>query len=113
MGGVSNEARDLSFNLFLPHYVLISLLLFWGEKSEMIYRKGSYLLILNENLFYGENLLSLFYICYLIVFVYDLSENIFKIINVMSCHKLNNQNGVDEDDLKDYNEKIMVPKHVV
>uniref|UniRef100_M1DBC0 Uncharacterized protein n=1 Tax=Solanum tuberosum TaxID=4113 RepID=M1DBC0_SOLTU len=31
----------------------------------------------------------------------------------MSCHKLNEQNGVDADEFEDYNEKIMVPKYLV
>uniref|UniRef100_M1BQZ8 Uncharacterized protein n=1 Tax=Solanum tuberosum TaxID=4113 RepID=M1BQZ8_SOLTU len=44
---------------------------------------------------------------------YDFSENIFKSVNIMSCHKLNEQNEVDADEFKDYNEKIMVPKHLV
>ena len=31
----------------------------------------------------------------------------------MSCHKLNEQNVVDANEFKDYNENITVPKHVV
>jgi len=31
----------------------------------------------------------------------------------MSCHKLNEQNGVDAEEFEEYNEKIMVPKHLV
>uniref|UniRef100_M1DYJ1 Uncharacterized protein n=1 Tax=Solanum tuberosum TaxID=4113 RepID=M1DYJ1_SOLTU len=40
-------------------------------------------------------------------------ENIFKFVNIMSCHKLNEQNRVDAEESEDYNEKIMVPKHLV
>uniref|UniRef100_M1D8S2 Uncharacterized protein n=1 Tax=Solanum tuberosum TaxID=4113 RepID=M1D8S2_SOLTU len=40
-------------------------------------------------------------------------ENIFKSVNIMSCHKLNEQNGVDAEKFEDYNEKITVPKHLV
>jgi len=31
----------------------------------------------------------------------------------MSCHKLNEQNWVDAEEFGDYNEKIMVPKHLI
>uniref|UniRef100_M1DIE8 Uncharacterized protein n=1 Tax=Solanum tuberosum TaxID=4113 RepID=M1DIE8_SOLTU len=40
-------------------------------------------------------------------------ENIFKSADNMSCHKLNEQNGVDADEFEDYNEMIMLPKHLV
>lgn len=57
-----------------------------------------------------ENLVSLIYICYLTVSPYDFSENIFKSINIMSYHKLNERNGVDADEFEDYSKKIIVPK---
>ena len=66
-----------------------------------------------KKVFYCENFLYLLYICYLTVFVYDFSENIFKSVNIMSCHKLNEQNGVDAEEFEDCNEKIMVLKHLV
>uniref|UniRef100_M1D9P1 Uncharacterized protein n=1 Tax=Solanum tuberosum TaxID=4113 RepID=M1D9P1_SOLTU len=40
-------------------------------------------------------------------------ENIFKFVNIMSCHKLNEQNRPDADRFEDYNEKIIVPKQLV
>lgn len=81
----------------------------------MVYCHGqhSYFLISNENFIYCENLFYLLYICYLIVSLYDFSENIFKSINIISCHKLNGQNEVFVDGFEDYNETIMVPKHLV
>lgn len=37
----------------------------------------------------------------------------FKSFNILSFHKLNEQNVVDADKLKDYNEDIMIPKCLV
>ena len=31
----------------------------------------------------------------------------------MPCHKLNEKNGVDTDKFEDYNNEIMIPKHLV
>lgn len=46
------------------------------------------------------------------IFLVDFSKNILQYFNIMSCHKLNEQNRVDVDKFEDYNEKIIVPKHV-
>ena len=62
---------------------------------------------LNERLFYFKICLftHLLYFSFLTLFVYGFSNVSFKPANVMSCHELNEQNEVGDDDVDDYKEE--------
>lgn len=62
---------------------------------------------LKKSLFYFEICLftHLLYFAFLTLFVYDFSNVSLKPTNVMSCHKMNEQNEAGDDEVDDYKEE--------
>ena len=69
---------------------------------------------LNKSLFYFKICLftHLLYFAFLTLFVYGFNNVSYKLDNVMSCHKLNEQNEAGDDEVDDYEEESEEPKYV-